>query len=273
MDCSLVTNNGVCGLNYCNNHYWNGSSCVSCQTVPFAQSYAITASLNNVCFCISGYVWDGVNFACKSCTSFVTQAAACGSGQCQNFVWISGSCVDCSLIPNSVGFVMTSINNQCACAQGYFWSNNNCTSCNAASFSQCGSLTCNNYFWNGKSCSACSSVAGAVQYAYTYGNNTKCQCSPGLAWSRLTLSCYNCQSAATAANCGTDCINYYWGGTACINCQTITNTVLQTGITNGSSCFCQQNYTWNSGKCTNDGCPLGMAKNMTTKTCQCIGPN
>lgn len=44
INCSIVTSSGYCGKTYCNNYFWNGSSCVSCQTVPNAQSYAITAS-------------------------------------------------------------------------------------------------------------------------------------------------------------------------------------------------------------------------------------
>jgi hypothetical protein len=130
INCALVTNAGLCGLTYCNNHFWNGSLCLPCQTVPNAQSYAITASLNNVCSCISGFVWDGFTFTCKSCTSYVTNAADCGSGQCHNFVWIDGKCIDCDLIPNTIGYVRTHINNQCGCSQGYFWSFTTCNSCN-----------------------------------------------------------------------------------------------------------------------------------------------
>lgn len=129
MNCGLVINSGMCGQTYCNNYFWNGSSCVSCQTIPNAQSYAITASLNNVCSCGSGFVWDGFTFTCKSCTSYVTSAANCGSGQCQNFVWINGQCIDCSIIPNTIGYVKTNTNNQCGCSQEYFWSVSTCSSC------------------------------------------------------------------------------------------------------------------------------------------------
>jgi hypothetical protein len=192
INCGLVTNPGSCGQTYCNNYFWNGSSCISCQTIPYAQSYAITASLNNVCLCINGFVWDGFTFTCKSCTSYVTTAANCGSGQCQNFVWVNGQCTDCSLLANTIGYVNTNTNNQCGCSQGYFWSISNCSSCNQASLAQCGSLTCNNYFWNGQTCNSCNDINGAINYAYTYGNNTVCQCNNGLTWSSLSNTCYNC---------------------------------------------------------------------------------
>ena len=113
VSCDLVTNSNMCGQTYCNNYFWNGGKCVSCESILNAESYAITSAGNTICFCISGYVWDGISMTCINCTAFVNVPTNCGIGQCQNFIWFNGTCIDCSSLDNTVGFVLTQTNNQC----------------------------------------------------------------------------------------------------------------------------------------------------------------
>lgn len=268
--CSLA-GSWDCGQNYCNNYFWNGSSCVSCGLVPNAQSYALTSAGNVVCNCIEGYIWNGYALRCDSCSSFITTEDECGAGVCSNFFWNGTNCLDCQSLPNTLAYISTSpANTLCLCQPGYIWSNFKCATCRTATAAVCGSVACNNFFWNGVTCLPCNDIQGSIAYRYTYAGNSKCSCVGTAVWSTRSMSCFSTCDAATKASCGTDCLDYFWDGTKCLPCSGVAQADAKTTINDGSNCKCLTNFVWSNNACvTTATCLNGTSWDSTLLKCVC----
>lgn len=219
---------------------------------------AISNMSVDTCYCISGYVWNGVG--CVSGSAAVDCSSIPGSAGYSNgditrclclpmFYWANGTCVfngssgyiNCLTLANSQGFAVDNMGNlvmgQCSCRFNSYWSSNMCVANCSAILNTAGS--------NGSS--SCNCVSG-----YTWNTNTS-SCTIGSNNNTVIVNCNNISNSTGITPDGTACTcqyGYYWGNNTCTrNCSMVSNS---NGNLNSSDCNCMSGYYYQNYTCAVD---------------------